>query len=181
MKVNQGKIFCIGFHKTGTKSLSSALRQLGFKVKGGFGVNDSQIGESALIKAKKIIPKFDAFQDNPWPILYKELDQLVPNSKFILTVRRKESWLQSVVNYFGVNKTEMRKWIYGHGSPVNHEQIYVSTYSQHNESVLKYFSEREKDLLVMDLECGSGWQELCPFLGIEEIPSDPFPHKNKNS
>jgi hypothetical protein len=179
MNKNQGKIFCIGFHKTGTKSLTSSLRQLGLKVKGRFGVNDYNIQHNALIKAEKLISKFDAFQDNPWPLLYKDLDKLAPNSKFILTVRNSESWLNSVVRYFGASETEMRKWIYGFGSPINNEEAYLSTYEAHNNSVMQYFSNRESDLLVMDLEQGSGWNELCSFLKIDQIPQVSFPHINK--
>ncbi len=181
MNRDSGKIFCIGFHKTGTKSLTSSLRQLGFKVKGRFGVNDSNIQNNALSKAKKLVRQYDAFQDNPWPILYKELDVLVPNSKFILTIRNKESWLKSVINYFGESETEMRKWIYGHGSPVNNESIYLSTYVKHNDAVKDYFSDRQSDLLIMDLEQGNGWSELCSFLKIDDVPLSPFPHKNKGS
>ena len=180
MNNNQGKIFCIGFHKTGTKSLTASLKQLGFSVKGRFGVNDCNININALKKAEILIKNYDAFQDNPWPILFKELDKLVPNSKFILTVRNNESWLRSVVNYFGHHKTEMRKWIYGHGSPVNNEKVYLSTYIKHNKSVKEYFSNRKSDLLIMDLEQGSGWKELCSFLEINNIPQSPFPHENIN-
>lgn len=180
MNKYQGKIFCIGFHKTGTKSLTSSLRQLGFSVKGRFGVNDRNIKFNALEKSEKFINNYDAFQDNPWPILFKELDKLVPNSKFILTVRNNESWVKSVVNYFGNNETEMRKWIYGYGSPVNNEKVYLSIYKKHNNSVKEYFSKRKSDLLIMDIEHGSGWHELCSFLELDDIPQSPFPHENMN-
>lgn len=181
MKRFQGKIFCIGFHKTGTKSLADSLRQIGYKVKGRFGVHDLNIQQNVIPKAKKIIPKFDAFQDNPWPIIYQELDALVPGSKFILTVRNDDSWLKSVVNYFGAEETAMRQWIYGHGSPVNNEAIYLSTFQKHNESVSSYFKKRKSDLLIMDLEQGSGWNELCSFLNIVDVPEVHFPHKNKKT
>lgn len=181
MNKNNRKIFCIGFHKTGTKSLALSLKQLGYTVKGRFGINDKDINSLAFTKAKKFINKFDAFQDNPWPLLYKELDILAPNSKFILTIRNKESWLSSVINYFGDTETEMRKWIYGAGSPIGNEDLYVERYDLHNNSVLNYFLKRKSDLLVMNLEEGSSWNELCSFLKIHTIPNISFPHENKKN
>ena len=40
---NKPKVFCIGFHKTGTTSLELALKQLGFRVTGSFGTKDPDI------------------------------------------------------------------------------------------------------------------------------------------
>ena len=37
------KVFCIGFHKTGTTSLETALTKLGYKVTGCFGTKDPDI------------------------------------------------------------------------------------------------------------------------------------------
>lgn len=174
------KIFCIGFHKTGTTSLSKALKILGYKVKGPFGVRDKNIQKNALSKAKSFVPKFDAFQDNPWPILYKEMDNLYPESKFILTIRDNDSWIKSQIKYFGTAETEMRKWIYGFGSPVNNEQVYLETYKNHNKSVITYFKDRPNDILVMKLEQDFNWPTLCDFLNISDIPDSPFPYLNKS-
>lgn len=180
MKERCTKIFCIGFHKTGTTSLGKALKILGYKVKGPFGIHDKDIHLNALTKAKKIIPKFDAFQDNPWPLLYQELDNLYPESKFILTIRNGNSWVKSQIKYFGKEQTEMRKWIYGYGSPVNNEQIYLDTYNRHNESVISYFKSRPKDILVMNLEKDFNWTILCDFLNVKNTPEFPFPYLNKS-
>lgn len=174
------KIFCIGFHKTGTTSLGKALKILGYNVKGPFGVRDKDIANNALSIAKVLVPQFDAFQDNPWPILYKELDKTYPGSKFILTLRDSKSWIQSQINYFGKEETEMRNWIYGFGSPVSNEQVYLDTYNKHNESVLEYFKNRPKDILVMNLENNFSWSILCDFLNIKDIPDSPFPYLNRS-
>ena len=81
------KVFCIGFHKTGTTSLKMALKILGYRVTGPNGRHDKNIGRNVEALARRIVPKFDAFQDNPWPIIYRFLDKEYPGSKFILTVR----------------------------------------------------------------------------------------------
>ena len=81
------KIFVIGFHKTGTKSLASALKKLGYRVTGPNGIEDPDIADNVYSMAYTLVEQYDAFQDNPWPIIYKEIDKRYPESKFILTLR----------------------------------------------------------------------------------------------
>jgi hypothetical protein len=171
------KIFCIGFHKTGTTSLAVALQTLGYRVTGPNGVKDPDIAKNVYHMAHALVERYDAFQDNPWPIIYKELDLRYPNSKFILTLRSSESWIQSQVRHFGYEETPMRKWIYGVGCPKGHEDIYVRRFESHNTEVLDHFRGR-RDLLVMDLAKGDGWDKLCPFLDVD-VPDIPFPHANR--
>ncbi|MDP5018647.1 hypothetical protein FJR11_21910 [Anabaena sp. UHCC 0187] len=172
------KIFCIGFHKTGTTSLAVALKKLGYSVTGPNGVQDLNISQNVFVMAYALVEQYDAFQDNPWPIIYKELDTKYPGSKFILTLRDSKSWIRSQVRHFGVQETPMRKWIYGVGCPKGNEEIYVNRFENHNKEVLAYFKERPSDLLILNLAKGDGWERLCPFLE-KEIPNEPFPHANK--
>ena len=132
--------------------------------------------------AYAIVEKYDAFEDNPWPILYEELDQRFPGSKFILTRRPAEAWIRSQTRDFATTETPMRRWIYGDdaGCPVGNEEVYVARYEQHNRDVLAYFRDRPEDLLVFDLPKGDGWDKLCPFLD-HVIPDQAFPHANKAS
>ncbi len=172
-----GKIFCIGFHKTGTTSLEAALTHLGYRVCGPVGVYDDTVKSRVKDIAYAQIPHYDAFQDNPWPLLYQELDRDFPGSKFILTTRPRKSWIKSVVNHFGGQSTPMREWIYGEGDPLGHEARYLARYDRHYEEVAAYFQNRPDDLLVLNLLAGDGWQILCPFLS-QPLPDQPFPHRN---
>lgn len=174
------KVFCIGFHKTGTSSLGAALSLLGYRVGGPFGVRDPNIAEHALGEAVARLARFDAVQDNPWSVLFAELDRRFPGSRFVLTVRPEEEWLASVVDHFGGTSTPMREWIYGFGDPVGHEAAYRERYRRHNHEVGAHFAERPEDLLVMHLESGDGWDQLCPFLD-REPPERAFPHANRGS
>lgn len=174
------KVFCIGFHKTGTKSLAVALKKLGYRVTGPNGMYDPKIERNAIAMANQLTEKYDAFQDNPWPVIYKELDGKHPNSKFVLTLREPDSWIRSQVKDFGSKETPMRKWIYGVGCPKGNEDIYLKRFREHNNDVENYFKDRPQDLLVMNLTKGDGWEKLCPFLGVE-IPNTPFPHANRAS
>ncbi len=172
------KVFGIGYHKTGTKSLAKALTTMGYRVTGPNATRQIDISESAMDIALKLVEHFDAFQDNPWPLLYKQLDQQLPLSKFILTIRDSESWILSVCNYFGRQETPMRQWIYGAGCPIGNESLYLEKYQQHNQEVIKYFKDRKKDLLVVNLIKQPAWQPLCDFLG-KQVPDSTFPHMNK--
>ena len=172
----KAKVFGIGFHKTGTKSLGHALGLLGYRVAGPVGAQNPEIAQQAVAIALALATDYDAFNDNPWPLLYKTLDATFPGSRFILTMRDEQRWLRSVLRYFRAKDTPMRRWIYGPGTPRGNEATYLARYRRHNAEVREYFAERN-DLLVLDLERGHGWPELCAFLDAP-VPEAPFPHLN---
>ncbi|MEO1580977.1 MAG: sulfotransferase family protein [Pseudomonadota bacterium] len=175
----KAKVFCIGFHKTGTSSMTVALRELGYRVTGPNGVHDPDIAENLWSIIEQAVTEYDAFQDNPWPIVFKELDARYPGSKFVLTERDADGWVRSQVKHFGTRTTPMRKMIYGAdaGAPEGNESIYLERYRQHGQEVREYFKDRPDDLLIMDLTAGDGWQALCGFLG-HQVPAKPFPRAN---
>ena len=78
---HRSKIFGIGFHKTGTKSSGHALELLGYRVCGTFGIRDDNIAHTALHRALELAVQYDAFQDYPWPVLFRDLDEAFPGSK----------------------------------------------------------------------------------------------------
>lgn len=171
------KVFGIGFHKTGTKTLASVLRILGYRVTGTFGIYEENIALDVVDRAVAVARDFDGFQDNPWPMIFREMDAAYPGSKFVLTVRETDEWYQSVLRHFGGRTTAMREWIYGVGDPIGNETRYKETYERHNLEVGEHFAGRPTDLLVLRVTDGDGWEEICSFLGLPE-PSEPFPHVN---
>ena len=174
------KVFCIGFHKTGTKSLGHALEILGLRVTGPVKMQDPVSLAAMEARCLPLLSEFDAVQDNPWPFLYPRLDQLYPGAKFILTRRPPDTWIDSVVSHFGSSSTPMRCWIYGVGSPKGNEPIYIRRCQQHTEEVMRYFRARPRDLLVWDLTLNPDWSCLCSFLQ-RPVPNLPFPHLNQRS
>ena len=174
------KIFGVGNLKTGTTSLGSALTMLGFK-------HTHERRNQLLQKIKKgnldpvfrWVDRHDSFEDWPWPLLYKQLDERYPDSRFILTVRKDPKvWLKSMVSHaekFG--PTIGREMFFGFDSPLGHEDEYLERYLSHNQEVRDYFKDRPEQLLEVCWEEGDSWEKLCPFVG-KEIPSDPFPHLN---
>jgi len=173
------KVFGIGFHKTGTKSLRKALEILGYSVCGPVGARNPDIAKNASDIALDHAARFDAVQDNPFPPLFRELDAAFPGSKFILTTEDPDIWTARAVRYFGANTTPMREWIYGEGSPVGNEDIYRTRFEQHTKDVLNHFANRQDDLLVWQLTTEPGWSPLCEFLELDTPSTIPFPHENR--
>lgn len=181
------KIFCIGLSKTGTSSLAIALEYMGFHVgrrqkifKRHFPNLDliETIREENYVDILKIVPLFDAYVDNPWPILYKTLAEKFPNAKFILTIREEEAWLKSVKAYFGNSKSAFRKITYGYESPVGYELAYLEAYRKHNLEVKEFFKNSPQRLLVLPLESNQKWELLSNFLEVES-PVIAYPKVNK--
>jgi len=186
--IEKSKVFGIGFHKTGTTSLAMALNLLGYHNNRGLRLFRKKWGKEQTLKflqtkhykvLMEFIQKFDSCQDNPWYLLYKELDISFPNSKFILTMRDEKKWLESCENFFKEKRKPIHKIIYGVNYFPDNKDIYLKKYQQHNQAVLSYFKDRPNDLLQVNWEEGSGWKEICTFLN-QPLINLPFPFLNKS-
>jgi hypothetical protein len=176
------KVFCVGFQKTGTTSLGAALGLLGYRVASvvGRGWSVERLKREALSQCLATARDYDAAQDMPWPLFFRELDAAFPDAKFILTTRDSGAWFDSIEAHFGDRPDPMQAFVYGSdaAAPAGNRARYVSVYEAHNAAVRAYFALRPHDLLEMDLSRGDGWEKLAPFLGVP-IPSEPFPVKNR--
>ncbi|MBT8471636.1 MAG: hypothetical protein KJN99_03465 [Marinicaulis sp.] len=181
---NIPKVFCIGFHKTGTTSLYAALQMLGYRVTGTVAHKwtAKQLREGGAAFCIETIKNFDAAEDMPWPHFFRELDEAYPGSKFILTTRQPEKWFTSIDNHFGHQETELNAFAYGRDKARarDNRTHWIETYLAHNQAVRDFFKDRADDLLDIDITMGDGWAELCPFLGKNE-PEAPFPAKNTSA
>lgn len=176
------KVFCIGFQKTGTTSLHSALTTLGYKTAAVVGRDwtAERLARDGAALCIETAKKFDAAEDMPWPIFFRELDAAFPHSKFILTLRDGKRWLRSIERHFGDRAEEMQAFVYGRdaAAPAGAGARYLETYFAHERGVRAHFADRPNDLLVMNLEEGDGWPALCAFLKAP-VPNSPFPAKNR--
>jgi len=184
-KIINRKIFGIGFHKTGTKTLGECMKILGYNHLS-YSKNSKRLLEDIVLRKniQKIIKKackFDSFDDWPWPLVYKELNKEFPQSKFILTIRKDSlTWFKSLKkhtekDYFRVG---CRKLVYGKKYPHLNKRLFLKTYNNHNKNVIEYFKDKPQKLLVVCWEKGDRWEKLCNFLG-ERIINTPLPHNNK--
>jgi len=168
------KIFGVGYPRSGTTTLKTALKEMGFKTGGPNFLHDTDttvhVGDWMCLPNDK----------------YKDLDEEFPNAQFILTVRKDaQTWYDSVVrrtdqvaDMKGVER--QRKSMYGSSTPLS--SLYMAKYYRRIKDINSFFQEKYgsevwKKLLVVCWEKGDGWDELGSFLH-RPYPNKPFPHKN---
>ncbi|QDU75855.1 hypothetical protein Pan97_28970 [Bremerella volcania] len=186
---HQGKIFGIGLSRTGTKSLATALNLLGIKT---MWYPQDQTTYRELMTAHyrlTVLEEYQALTDTPVVPFYPQFDQEYPGSKFVLTIRDKESWLRSCEKHWQ-NSTfppqEVPFWrkyasfidlcVYGCNAFNASRFSYV--YDRHVEGVQSYFHNRPDDLLIMNICGGEGYDRLCEFLDYQLPENSEFPKVN---
>ena len=100
---NSPKIFGVGMHRTGTTSLRRAFNILGFRYLEGDGcwfMSDLDTDGKLVFSPKPEIHLYAAYADNPIPLFVRELDAMFPESRFILTHRNVDEWVDSVEHIF---------------------------------------------------------------------------------
>lgn len=182
------RIFGIGMHKTGTTSLHHALQILGYD--SGHWTNahwaKSICREMWKTGRSATLERCYALCDLPIPLFYRELDKAYPGSKFILTLRPEDDWLQSVKRHWTSNNKYHHQWDddpFSHqvhemlyGQSTFNEQVFRERFRRHNAEVMQYFRQRPEDLLVMNIGAGDEWGRLCRFLG-NTVPSVGYPRE----
>ncbi len=177
------KVFGIGLSRTGTSSLTHALRILGYRaIHYPLGILIETPTTFALNRA--VAERYDALTDLPAALLYTELDASFPGSKFILTVRDTDTWFASMqrlafsyrlLRYFPKVRRLVRD-IFGTDN-YNDRLALTKRFEAHTADVTRYFADRPTDLLVINLTADTGWGALCSFLG-KPAPPVHFPKHN---
>lgn len=150
---------------------------MGYRVAGVLSAGPHASPEALQDEAMRLLPKFDAFADNPWPLYFREFDAIFPGAKFILTSRDPKRWYKSVCKHFGGTNSKMRAWIYGNASPIGNKDLYLERLKSHEDAVRAHFANRPQNLLEFDVSAGHGWAELCDFLE-RPVPQRDFPKLN---
>ena len=170
------RIFGIGMQKTATTSLHRALIMLGYDSAHWKTAHWAKAiwEEMKRYGTSTTLERSYALCDLPIPLLFRELDAAYPGSKFILTLRDEDAWVESVRAHWSDENPFRVQW---DTDPFTHrihtelygrrkfdEQVMRERYRRHNTEVLEYFKARPRDLLVMNMSTGAGWYELCGFL-----------------
>ena len=166
------KVWGIGLARTGTTTLCEVFRRPGY--------------ETVLHNPHfPLLETADAAADNECALFYRYLDYRFPGSKFILTTRALEDWLESIkfiLDIYPVSSRQQnvaifrRMTLYG---TVSFDELKMTrTYLRHHAEVRHYFRERPDDLLEVDFSRGDGWEKICTFLDVP-VPYQPFPHLNR--
>jgi hypothetical protein len=177
------KIFCIGLNKTGTVSLHEALTVLGYRSLHWGGPETRRAVLRALEEGQPLLtyldPEFEAFSDLEEVTYHFDLaDRQYPGSKFILTTRALDDWLESRRRHVEKNQLRSADGVYqGDWLEVDMEG-WTADFRAHTARVRSYFASRPEDLLVIDITMGDGWKPLCAFLQRPE-PEVPFPWRNR--
>ncbi|WP_452226407.1 sulfotransferase family protein [Lacinutrix cladophorae] len=174
------KVFILGFQKTGTTSLEHALQHLGYRVYGG-DKNLMKILDTEALKAyiEKTLAPWDAAQDMPWPLFYKELYAVYPDAKFILTIRDTKKWIRSVVTYFASIRIPLHQKIYGVPCAEGYENRYIELYEQSNKEIIAFFKDKP-NFLIMEMGKNFNYTTLGDFLELQAVPQEAFPHARNN-
>lgn len=180
------KVFGIGWAKTGTTTLGRCFEILGYDHHSQNLSLVRRMMQGDFSRMLQIARTKNSFEDWPWILLYKELDAAFPHSRFVLTVRDPEHWLNSYRAMLASQGTaseemnEIRSYLYGIPFPDISDQDLIDRFNRHNSEVVEYFRQRPRDLLIVDWEKGDGWLQICKFLR-HPIPDKPFPHLNRRS
>ena len=179
------KICIIGLQKTGTTSIANALRKMGRSMghattRLAREVDWSMLDPTMQIEkiAVDVLAQNDGVSDSPYGFIYEAIDEAFPRTKFILSIRDTQSWLESYRTFFPDQNNRLRQWMFGVPTFRGHEEVYRDVFDNQNNAMRRYFAQRPADFLEMNLAEGDGWAKLTGFLGSEYLP---FRHDNRQS
>lgn len=156
MKVKH-KILGVGPPRTGTSSLYSALKVLGY---------------NCLHYATYIyqINMYDACTEVRFD--YKDLCELYDRPRFIFTTRKFDSWIKSCNAHYPKVRPE---W-----NPFWSKPEKWADYYQKRHIMLANMINDGCDTLLFNVTEGDGWTKLCDFLKVD-VPDCEYPHENRSS
>ena len=196
------KVIGVGYARTGTLSLKTALDQLGFRCYHMFELFNRPADAPLWLRAyngenrqhlfKKIFADYEATVDFPSISFCRDLLDQYPDAKVILTVRDSDSWcesFQNTINKFhqsvsyliglyvknpALFKIVNKSLISPLARHFSNKQHIIQVYEEHNAEMLKYVSPER--LLIYRVE--QGWKPLCDFLNVPTPGNTPFPRMN---
>lgn len=187
------QIIGAGLGRTGTLSLKLALERLAFT--GCYHMVEVLMnpGHAAYWNAaadgnpdwQRIFDGYAATVDYPGCRYWRELADVYPDAKVILTVRDAERWFESTqATIFSDHNRErlsfpelkdfFEKNVFSQfGDRIHDRDFMIQAFRRHNDEVERSIAPER--LLVFEVK--EGWAPLCEFLGVP-VPPDPFPHAN---
>jgi hypothetical protein len=163
------KTFCIGLSRTGTTTFNALMGQLGFLARSGpsgLGLALYELGRFEDIC--QVIEPYDCLCDLPYPLLYRQLAERYPDSRFVLTTRSSDDkWLESLRNLNLRNgPTDAFRIAYGCYEVSGHEDRLRELYRSHNEEARTFFAGSDRFVEVC-WEHGDGLEKIARLLGID--------------
>ncbi|XP_065641555.1 uncharacterized protein LOC136073621 isoform X2 [Hydra vulgaris] len=200
------KIICVGYSKTGTKSMTKALTELGFVVHDFEQHYDINLENYiTLLKdeeheglLKEMYETVDAVIAFPSYIIWQKIFKAFPDSKVILTTRENyEVWFKSFEKTHSLmeesrSKKYLRSLLSSTWSNIHlmEELAFNKIFPQNMSTTLnkenwinsiRLHEASVKQLVPKDqllvYKVGEGWERLCKFLN-KSIPVTQFPKEN---
>lgn len=197
-KIPRFEVLVVGAPRTGTQSMATALRRLGYNpLHSGDNKDNSGgarlpwcrflFGNGTFEEALLTMTGFDSAMDEPFHLAYEEVLRRFPDCKFVLTEPDPETWYKSCLAF---TKSSREAHPQAHQSPsgvcqnlhyfgcqfesVQTEELKercLSGYRDHAERVKRVVPPEK--LLVFNLS--DGYRPLAEFLG-KSVPDEPFPY-----
>ncbi|MDT7799881.1 MAG: hypothetical protein QOI78_3314 [Actinomycetota bacterium] len=183
-----------GFGRTGTMSVRAALEALGrgpcHHMADVLGEPAATVRWTAALRGDRealraAVAGYRATSDFPGCLLWRELRDLFPDAKVLLSVRDPEDWYRSAVRTIfdpvldqvfaklGAETAEFVAALAERGYRHTGRDAAIAWFTRHNAEVLAAVPAEK--LLVYEVR--EGWEPLCGFLGAD-VPSEPFPRVN---
>ena len=193
------KYICIGQPKTGTKTMAKIFSLLNLKVNPNpicfnscddfILLNDDILYyfmSDNISKCHHNIENFDAFHDYPYSFNYEYVNNVFPESKFILTIRDDESWFNSLINYQhlpGASNRFFLEKLYGYKVilPENKKDV-IFKYNEYNANIINFFQDKQDKLLIINLTAEDK-NDIKMKLGefLQKTIDFEIPHENKQT
>ena len=113
--------------------------------------------------------QYEAYSDQPWPLLYHWASHRWPALKFVLWERNSTEWTYSMLNYFRPPAAPRRMMLFGYGFcqvTMDHFDGIRRAYESHLTSIKRFFSapERSSRLLLVDFASPGAAAQICSFV-----------------
>ena len=203
------KLIGAGLPRTGTLTQKLALEQLGLApcyhwVNVLADLDQVELWNRAMDGEgpwEEVFGGFEATADWPGGYFYKELIEVYPDAKVLLSTRKPESWepsFRETIVGLSYGEELMRLLASARGEIDPRWRRYldlvermfwgpegtfadgwqepaqlIAQFERHNEEVKRVVPPER--LLVWHV--GEGWEPLCEFLGVD-VPAEPLPHEN---
>lgn len=200
------RVIGAGFGRTGTLSLKTALQELGFgKCYHMVEIlrNPSHMRRWAHIMRggnadwRTLFNGYQSAVDWPVAAYYRELMDVYPDAKVILTVRDPDSWHRSIMTTFYqarrafvlrvtqavptlhqfLTAMECALWQGIFQNRLEDKEHATRIFEDHIDEVKRVVPAER--LLVF--EAKQGWEPLCSFLNVPVPVDKPYPHKHKGT
>lgn len=159
--------------------MGNLFSQLGYEVCHE-NTNNSSDENEVVNFCDKAVNKYSFFQDLPWPIVYERYRHQFPDSKYILTYRPIDKWLNSMAVY-GKRSIPIHRLAYGNAVFSGNEHHFRDSYVNHINRVVNSFSSDPGRLLLVNIDNHNFFtlRTIQGFLGLPTTSKGTFPHSNK--